>query len=45
MVLNITNHFKVVGDKLNNNIEELADQFAGRMNDRLRDGLIALEAS
>lgn len=44
MVLNITNHFKVVGDKLNNNIEEIADQLAGRLNDRLRDGLIALEA-
>ena len=45
MVLNITNHFKVMGDKLNNNIEEIADQFAGRLNDRLRDGVIALEAS
>ena len=43
MTLNITNHFNVVGDRIRNNIEDIADQVIGRINDRLRDAVIALE--
>lgn len=44
MTLNIQNHFTATGERGRNNIEELADQFIGRIVDRLRDSVIALEA-
>ncbi len=40
--LNITNHFKVDKDA-RASMEDLADILAGRINDKLRDGLIALQ--
>lgn len=43
MTLNLYNTFQVMGSKLQNNMDELADQLAGRINDRLRDAVIALE--
>lgn len=43
MTLNLYNTFQVMGSKLQNNMEELADQLAGRINDRLRDAVIALD--
>lgn len=43
MTLNLYNTFQVMGSRLQNNMDELADQLAVRINDRLRDAVIALE--
>lgn len=43
MNLNIQNSFAVTGDKLRNNVDDIADQLIGRLVDGLRDGVIALD--
>jgi hypothetical protein len=43
MTLNITNSFNMAAGKWREQVDEIANQVVGRINDRLRDSVIALE--
>ncbi|KAB8153423.1 phage tail tape measure protein [Kordia sp. TARA_039_SRF] len=43
VTMNINNNFGLKGNGVINNIEEIADQLIGKINDGLRDSLIAIE--
>lgn len=43
MTLNITNQFSMAAGKWREQVDEIANQVVGKINDRLRDSVIALE--